>query len=671
MNRLHPVELKNIYDAFLVTPSVLIMLKNTHSVEVMPAGVMLYDGNRNNLAELTLAFSVGEQTWKVQSLQDTPFGWLGLTEDPAVTVQITRSPLHLCVELLGPFGPAADVTYFRGSKIATSHVHAFIPDDNLGSFSLSQDRTFTLTNQAAMRQRLGVKEELWMLAPPPHVIGFGTAIGEGFAFSIPECLPSDAVQFVLKKQTMQIDFLHHVALCDGGRLPRVYVDLGVATKVEALDRHLAHARSLGLLSAEKNHPAWWHNPLYCTWGDQCHLDLHGVKISASLTHERLLGWAHRIRTFYSGEVNFIIDDGYFLGKGDFRLRPELYASVPAFRDVIAELKRLNFRVILWYTPFWVDKQAEAVTSHPDWLLHRPDGSMLDETGDWKGRYHFDWSHPGLREHQRALIRHFLIDLDADGFKIDMTYAQPPTRDVVPYDPAWAAGNLFCKRVVEFIHAEAASIKPDVFLTVNGVECYLQPYTSAVRLNDLFNFTDATKWYQRAELVTRLMPGVAIDVDGWPAAACKLREYPFVASVFGAPVSYYLDGTEIGDVALGESETNRMASVWATYAGAPVQGSDQILIEADNERFERRDAGGRLRAISLARRIFITYGEKIRVTANASMAVAVPLEKGMAVSRAERVNRDGTRAPVPLHIEDDRVLFFAGDSANGILFYELS
>jgi len=633
--------------------------------------LLVTDSQGRSLAELALTFAVGDSQYRVTTLQKSPSGWTGLTADPAVTVSITRGETSLCVELCGGFCAAHDVSYFQGSKIAASHVHAFIPDDNLGSFSLSQDRTFTLTNQAAMRQRLGVKEELWMLAPPPHIIGFGTAAGEGFAFSIPECLPSDAVQFVLKKQTLQIDFLHHVALCDGGRLPRVYIDLGVATKAEALDRHLGHARALGLVADQKPQPAWWHNPLYCTWGDQCRLALHGMARGECLTRERMLGWADKIRTFYSGEVNFIIDDGYFLGMGDFRLRPELYASADEFRDLIAGLKRRNFRVILWYTPFWVEKEAGAVTRHPDWLLHRPDGTILDETGDWKGRYHFDWTHPELREHQRALIRHFLIDLDADGFKIDMTYAHPPTRDVVPHDPAWAAGNLFCKRVVEFIHAEATSIKPDVFLTVNGVESYLQPYASAVRLNDLFNFTDATKWYQRAELVTRLMPGVAIDVDGWPAAACKLREYPFVASVFGAPVSYYLDGTEIGDVAFGESEINRMASVWATYAGAPVQGSDQILIEADNERFERRDAGGQLRALSLARRIFITYGEKIRVTANTAMAVVVPLEKGMAVSRAERVNRDGTRAPVPLHIENDRVLFFAGDSADGILFYELS
>lgn len=634
-------------------------------------GIVITDASGCELANMSLECSAGGRTWSVRSLRKTTSGWTGETDDPAVTMEITEGENHLCVEWKGIPAGAGDVTYFRGSTIAASHVHAFIPDTNLGTFPAAQDRTLTITNQAAMRQRLGIEDYLWMLAPQPHVVGFGTSATPAFSFSIPECLPSDAVQFKIEKRTVRLDFVHHVAACDEGRLPRVYIDLGVGSRAEALDRHLGHARALGLVSDNKPQAAWWHNPLYCTWGDQCRLGPHGVHKDASLTRERILGWADKIRTFHDGEVNFIIDDGYFMGMGDFRLRPELYASTAEFRDLIAELKRRNFRVILWYTPFWVDKHAESVALHPEWILRGADGAMLDETGDWKGKYHYDWSHPGLREHQYALIRHFLTDLDADGFKIDMTYAHPPTRDIRPHDPLWAAGNLFCKRVVECIYAEATAIKPDVFLTINGVECYLQPYTSAVRLNDLFNTTDATKWYERAELVTRLMPGVAIDVDGWPAALCKLREYPFVASVYGAPVNYYLDGTEVGDVTFGETEINRMASIWATYAHAPVHSDETILVDAEGERFERRDAGGRLRALSLAKRVFIAYGATIRVTANSALAVAVPLEHGAAVSKAARVGRDGTRTPIPLHLEAGRALFFADDAGDGVLFYELS
>lgn len=630
----------------------------------------LVDFSGRKLAELKLHFGVDGKAWRVSRLQEIPGGWRGVTEDPEVTVQIIREQTYLRIELCGPFGPAADVTYFSGSMISASHVHAFIPDDHCGTFSVRNDRTFTITNQAAMRERLGLTEQLWMIAPQPHVFGLGTPDGRGFSFSIPECLPVDAVQFVMEERHLRIDFRHYVATGEGARLPRVYLDLGVGSRNEMLDRHLAHARELGLVVANKPHVDWWHNPLYCTWGDQCRLSGEGISKNESLTRERLLGWAQKIRTFYDGEVNFIIDDGYFVGMGDFRLRPELYPTVDDFRELIAELKRRRFRVILWYTPFWLEAHGAAVAEHPEWILHRPDGTLLDETGDWKGKFHFDWSHPGLRGHQRNLIRHFLVDLDADGFKIDMTYAHPPTRDIAPHDPTWAAGNQFCKRVLEFIYAEATSIKPDVFLTINGVEPYLQPFTSAIRLNDLFNLTDATKWYERAELTARLMPGVAIDVDGWPAALEKIREYPFVASVYGAPVTYYLDGTEVGDQAFGPAEINRMASVWAVYASAPIQAGDQFTFDLANARFERRDAAGKLRALSLAKRAFIVYGQTICLTVNESMAVAVPLENEWQPSRCRRVNRDGSSAEVPLHLEQGRALLHAEDSANGVLYYEL-
>lgn len=639
-------------------------------VSISLAGISLNSACGQPLATLALACKIGARTWTVRSLNKTAEGWLGVTDDPGVTLKITEAAGHLCVEWLAQSERGSLVTYFTGSAIAASHVHAFIPDLHNGAFSVAENRTLTITNQAAMRQRLGLKEELWMLAPQPHVVGFGDAVAPGFSLSIPECLPSDAAQFKLEKRTLQLDFLHHVAACDQGRLPRVYIDFGVASRAESLDRHLGHARALGLVSDNKPQAAWWHNPLYCTWGDQCRLVQHGV-VKDCLTRERLLGWADKIRSFHDGEVNFIIDDGYFLGMGDFRLRPELYGSVAEFRDVIAELKRRNFRVILWYTPFWVDKHADSVTSHPEWLLRGPDGSLIDDTGDWKGKYHYDWSHPGLRDHQRTLIRRFLTEFCADGFKIDMTYAQPPTSEICPHDPLWAAGNQFCKRVVEFVHTEATAIKPDVFVTVNGVECYLQPYTSAVRLNDLFNFTDPTKWYERADLVARLMPGVAIDVDGWPAAPRKLREYPFVASVFGAPVTYYLDGTDISDIPFEAEHINRMASVWATYAHAPMHADDRVVIDAEHDRFERRTGCGRLKALSLERRVFIAYGETIRVTANTAMAVAVPLAEASHVRKAVRVGRDGSRAPTAMHIESGRGMFFAEDAGAGVLYYELS
>jgi len=641
---------------------------------ITPENLSILNNTGEKLVTLELAFAVGKKQWRVERLEENPNGWTGHTSDPAVTVQITKTAQHLCVELHAPFEGAQDVVYFQGSKIVASHSHAFIPDDNHGAFPVAVDKAFTLTTQADMKHYLDTKEDLWMIAPPPHVIGLGDAQGAGMSFSIPECMPVDGTQFKITQEQLTLTFHHYSPVCDQGRFPRVFIDLDVLSSQDALARHLAHARDLGLVTEPKSQPDWWHNPLYCTWGDQCRLASgFDIATNQSLTRERILGWADKIRSFYDGEVNFIIDDGYFVGFGDFRLKPDLYPTLESFRELIAELKKRKFRVILWYTPFWLHADVPTVKEHPEWLLHRPDGS-LEASPIWKERYRYDWTHPAVPDHHRNILRFLLVELGADGIKVDMTYANPPAAAVVQYDPTWGSGNSILRRTLEIIHNEVAQIKPEAFMTVNGIECYLQPFASAVRLNDLFNMTDATAWYKRAELVNRLMPDVAIDVDGWPAGVEKLREYPFVASAYGAPVSYYLDGTEIGPVTFGDTEINRMASVWNTYAHAPVRQSDRVNIDVEKNIFERRDAKGALKAISLNRTVFIAYGESaIRVTSNIDQVVTVPLEGHRVPAKAVSVARDGTRTEVALRVDEasKSAILTVQDAASGILYYELT
>jgi len=664
--------------------NLLIMSQTSYSIT--PEHLVLRNAAGEAVVSLPLTLSAAGKEWRVTRLESTPTGWIGYTADPAVTVSFTKGAQHLLVEWHAPLQGAAEVVYFPNAEIFASHAHAFIPDDSFGAFPVAVDRIFAVTSQAEMKLHLGLNEELWMIAPPPHLFALGDAQGAGIAVSVPECVPADATLFALSGGRLSVKFSQLSAVCDGGRLPRVYVDVNVGSRQDTLARHLAHARELGLVKEPKSQPDWWHNPLYCTWGDQCRLTNDGIATNQSLTRERILGWADKIRSFYEGEVNFIIDDGYFLGMGDFRLRPELYPTNAAFRDLIGELKKRNFRVILWYTPFWLAPDSPIVQEHPEWFLHRPDGSLLEQSPFWGKKYRYDWTHPEVPGHHRGILHFLLEELGADGIKVDMTYVNPALSDVVRYDPAWATGDAVFYRTLQIIHEEVQRINPEAFTTVNGIECYLQPFAGAVRLNDLFNTTDATAWYRRAELVNRLMPDMAIDVDGWPAGLEKLREYPFVASAYGAPVTYYLDGTEVGgeeiegmdgkktrtSVMFGEGEINRMASVWNTYAHAPVRESDRINIDAEKGVFERRDAQGALRALSLNYSVFIAYGgSEIRVTSNRDQAVAVPLEGRAAPTAAVAVRRDGTRSAVPLRVEGGCAHLTAQDAASGILYYALT
>ncbi|HEY5749044.1 MAG TPA: alpha-galactosidase, partial [Chryseolinea sp.] len=311
-----------------------------------------------------------------------------------------------------------------------------------------------------------------------------------------------------------------------GRLPRVFIDLGLDDSKAILDRHCAHARDLGLLDENKKHYDWWHNPIYCTWGDQCYLQNTAPEkladsIALPMDEAKVMHWADQIRSIYSGEVNYIIDAGWFDHLGDYDPTLRGFESVENFQGVIARLKAKGFRVILWYTPFWVQRESKVEKEHPEFLVHHRDGSTYR---DQDQRAFLDYSHPGVREYAKKRVEYLLGTLGGDGFKIDMNYVHPLMSDIIFHDPSWGYGNQFWLEVMKFYHGCATAVKDDAFFTISGIESYLQPYASSVRLNDLFDFYNAKAWYDRAELVTRLMPDVPIDVDGWPSSIEKMREY---------------------------------------------------------------------------------------------------------------------------------------------------
>jgi hypothetical protein len=194
----------------------------------------------------------------------------------------------------------------------------------------------------------------------------------------------------------------------------------------------------------------------------------------------------------------------------------------------------------------------------------------------------------------------------------------------------------------------------------------------VRLNDLFDFNNPKAWYERAEMVARLMPDVPIDVDGWPSSVEKMREYEFVSPVFGAPVTYYIDAVDIMSVKLTDTDLNRMASVWHVYSKAPCEQGMKLTIDADQDIFERRDARGNMMATTLQKSVLVCYTEdRIYLTANSDRVVSVPVESVTRHTKAEKVFRDGRREAVNLFKDGGHLVLNMNDAGNGILCYEIS
>jgi hypothetical protein len=641
---------------------------------VEPDAISIEGKNGKILARILLEFSVGTRSYHVTQMEKQGRGFLGKTEDPLVVVEILAGEGGLSVELRGPFQDSDSITYFAGSTVSCLYGRAFVPDTDCRLFETGGREDFYLTTSGMLLQKKLSKKELWMIAPPPHVVAFGDQEAGWFGLSIPEPLPVVTTQISCHKQVFQVRFDSYSPRHREGRLPRVFIDAGLGDGKAILDRHCTHARELGLIDPHKKTYAWWHNPVYCTWGDQCYLQKTEPRsledsIAIPMDEAKIMRWAEGIRSIYPGEVNYIVDAGWFDYLGDYDPKISEFKTIENFKGVLARLKAKGFRVILWYCPFWVQPGSKVETEHPEYLVCRREGGVYR---DQDKRAFLDYSNPAVREYTKGRIEYLLKTLDADGFKIDMNYVHPFMTDVTLHDSAWGYGNQFWLQVLKFFHACATAVKEEAFFTISGIESYLQPYASSVRLNDLFDFYNAKAWYDRAELVARLMPDMPIDVDGWPSSVEKMREYQFVSPVFGAPVTYYIDAVDIMAVKLTEADLNRMASVWHLYGKVPCESGMKVTIDADRGIFERRDAQGRLKAVALQKSVLVGYAaDRIYATANSDRAASIPVEAVGRYTKAEKVYRDGRREAVSLFKDGGNVILNMNDAGSGILYYEIS
>ena len=644
------------------------------TVVVQPDAIAIQGKNGKPLAAIKLQFSVGTRSYRVIQLEKQGKGFLGRTGNPNVVVEILAGAGGVSIELKGAFQDSDSIVYFAGSTVSSLYGRAFVPDADCRLFETGGTEDFYLTNSGMLLQKKLSKKDLWMIAPPPHVVAFGDEESGWFGLSIPEPMPVVTTQISCHKKVFQVTFDSYSPNHRDGRLPRVFIDVGLADSKAILDRHCAHARELGLIDEHKKQYAWWHNPVYCTWGDQCYVQKTAPRqladsIAIPMDEARIMHWADGIRSIYPGEVNYIVDAGWFDHLGDYEPKLSEFKTTENFKGVLARLKAKGFRAILWYCPFWVQPHSKVESEHPEYLLRRRDGSVYR---DQDNRAFLDFSNPAVRDYTKGRVEYLLRTLDADGFKIDMNYVHPFMSDVTFHDSDWGYGNQFWLQVMKFFHACATAVKEDAFFTISGIESYLQPYASSVRLNDLFDFYNAKAWYDRAELVARLMPDMPIDVDGWPASVEKMREYQFVSPVFGAPVTYYIDAVDILAVKLTEADRNRMASVWHVYSKVPCEPGMKMTIDADHGRFERRDAQGHLKAVALQKSVLVCYAaDRVYLTANCDRAVSVPVESVVRYTKAEKVYRDGRREPVSLFKDGESLVLNMNDAGNGILCYEIS
>ena len=111
------------------------------------------------------------------------------------------------------------------------------------------------------------------------------------------------------------------------------------------------------------------------------------------------------------------------------VNPE-YGTAADFRRLADDIHRHGKHVILDWVPNHSAFDNVWVAQHPDWYLHRPDGSIMnardneDHETDWTDVAELDYSKPAMRAAMIAAMRWWVDSMHVDGFRCDVAGGVP-------------------------------------------------------------------------------------------------------------------------------------------------------------------------------------------------------------------------------------------------------
>jgi hypothetical protein len=154
-----------------------------------------------------------------------------------------------------------------------------------------------------------------------------------------------------------------------------------------------------------------------------------------------------------------VDEGYQRWHGDW----EGNERFPKGMKWLAEqIKGYGFKAGIWISPYVVSEPTRLFREHPDWLLHRRDGS-LQRIGNWPEgaeppadenprRYGLDITHPGAAKWLHDLIDTIVNDWGYEMIKIDFVAWSVLAAE--RYRDATLSSGAVYRRGLEFMRAGA-------------------------------------------------------------------------------------------------------------------------------------------------------------------------------------------------------------------------
>ena len=120
---------------------------------------------------------------------------------------------------------------------------------------------------------------------------------------------------------------------------------------------------------------------------------------------------------------------YYSVRNYTAVNPE-YGTAADFRHLVDDIHRHRKHVILDWVPNHSSFDNVWVAQHPDWYLHKADGSIMnardneDHETDWTDVAELDYSKPAMRAAMIAAMRWWVDSMHVDGFRCDVAGGVP-------------------------------------------------------------------------------------------------------------------------------------------------------------------------------------------------------------------------------------------------------
>lgn len=329
------------------------------------------------------------------------------------------------------------------------------------------------------------------------------------------------------------------------RAPVLLVTPRVPDVSTGLRRHRGDlaARGAAPAVAEREQPEWWSRPIFCGWGAQCHLENGSGKLARDFaTQEHYDAFLTRLAEHELVPGTVVLDDKWQATYG--RNEPDT-AKWPDLRGWIAQRHARGQRVLLW----WKAWDPEGLP--PDLCVRNADGRPIA----------FDPNNPAAAAELRQIVRTMLVDLDADGFKVDFTARTPAGRALQAADGAW--GIALLHELLRIFYAAAKEAKPDALVITHTPHPAFVDVTDMIRLNDVVGGVDLVEQMRfRADVVRAACPELPIDTDDWRVPDKRSwREFLAVKRDIGVPSLYYATHLDATGEALDDDDYAALKEVW--------------------------------------------------------------------------------------------------------------